>query len=182
MYSNYYRCYNQAQLMNKASLMVAADDKCQNILILLRQIIRAIDLHSKHLVRLYGLTGPQMLLLKLICEASESSPPTSRELADLASLSQATITSILDRLDANGYAVRERSTHDRRKIYIKPTDKSIHIFASRPELLQEQFVLRFNQLKNWEKTSMLAMLERMVDMMSAEDLDAAPMLSSGELG
>ncbi len=34
------------------------------MLIALRKIIRSIDLHSKQLVRKYGLTGPQMLLLK----------------------------------------------------------------------------------------------------------------------
>lgn len=69
------------------------------VLIALRQIIRAIDLHSKKLERESGLTGPQLLIMQII---HEEGPVTSSVLARSVSLSQATVTTILDRLEKKG--------------------------------------------------------------------------------
>ncbi|MGD9390603.1 MAG: MarR family transcriptional regulator, partial [Thioalkalispiraceae bacterium] len=69
------------------------------VLISLRQIIRAIDLNSKRLERESGLTGPQLLVMQLIGSAGEI---TAGVLAREVSLSQATVTSILDRLERKG--------------------------------------------------------------------------------
>ena len=38
----------------------------EEVMLLLRQIVRAIDLHSRRLVHDYGLTGPQLLLLRAL--------------------------------------------------------------------------------------------------------------------
>ncbi|MDX1268522.1 MAG: MarR family transcriptional regulator, partial [Oceanisphaera sp.] len=38
-------------------------EKHEEVLVALRQIIRAIDLHSRQLSKASGLTGPQLLLL-----------------------------------------------------------------------------------------------------------------------
>jgi len=76
----------------------------------LRQIIRAIDLQSKKLVKKYGLTLPQLILLKEIKENPEQ--PISK-ISKQVSLSQATVTSILNRLEKQGFAVRERGKEDK---------------------------------------------------------------------
>lgn len=39
-------------------------EKHDEVLVALRQIIRAIDMHSKRLIKEAGLTSPQLLLLK----------------------------------------------------------------------------------------------------------------------
>ena len=46
-----------------------------------------------------------------------------RELAKRTSLGKSTLTSMLDRLEENGYVVRERSEIDRRIVLVKRTDK-----------------------------------------------------------
>ena len=66
------------------------------MLIALRQIIRAIDMHSKRLIKEAGLTSPQLLLLKGIDELGQIS---MRQLADHTNMSQATATTIMDRLE-----------------------------------------------------------------------------------
>ena len=70
-------------------------NKSDEVLKTLRRIIRVIDLHSKKLVQKYGLTGPQMLVLKELLSLNEL--PVS-VLAKNVSLSHATVTSMLDRL------------------------------------------------------------------------------------
>ncbi|WP_156494910.1 MarR family winged helix-turn-helix transcriptional regulator, partial [Oleiphilus sp. HI0128] len=71
-------------------------DHIEEVLVSLRRVIRATDLHSKHLAKTTGLTAPQILLLQTIRNKGEVS---IGELAHDMSLSQATVTTILDRLE-----------------------------------------------------------------------------------
>ena len=86
--------------------MIQYTEKCDEIFTLLRKIIRAIDLHSKQLVKKYGLTGPQLLLLKIVIQHKVLS---SSKLAEIASLSHPTVTSILDHLSQKHYIERTKS-------------------------------------------------------------------------
>lgn len=148
------------------------------VLIALRQITRAIDLHSKQLVQKYGLTGPQMLLLKEISRAEKIS---SGVLSRNASLSQATVTSILDRLEKAGYVKRIRSLDDKRVVYVEVTDQTRKVFENAPPLLQETFTRQLALLQPWEKTNILSTLQRVAAMMEAQSMNVAPILSGEEL-
>ena len=63
------------------------------VLVALRRVIRATDLHSKRLSKHAGLTGPQLLIMRAIRELGEVTIGT---IAENVSLSQATVTTILD--------------------------------------------------------------------------------------
>lgn len=67
-----------------------------NVLSSIRQITQAIDLHSRYLAKNYGLTGPQLLILKEVARQQDISVG---RIAKRVSLSQATVTSMLDRLE-----------------------------------------------------------------------------------
>ena len=54
------------------------------------------------------------------------------------------------------------------------------LLATAPEPLQERFAARFQVLEIWEQHQLVASLERIANMMDAEDLDAAPLLATGE--
>lgn len=160
--------------------MTKNTDICDMLLIALRKIIRAIDLHSKQLSSKYGLTGPQMIVLKAI-HNTPSGELSSSKLAQEVSLSLATITSIIDRLVEKGYVTRAKSSIDKRKTLISTTPKSENIFQQNPTLLQENFVRQFTALKPWEQTLMLSSLQRVADLMNAESIDAAPMLANADI-
>lgn len=147
----------------------------EKVLVSLRQIIRAIDLHSKKLERTSGLTGPQLLVLKAI---NQKAAPTAGTIAKEVSLSQATVTSILDRLERKELLHRNRSQDDKRKIELTLTDSGRAILASAPALMQDSFIRTFNDLEDWEQSLILSSLQRLAYMMNAEDLDAAPLLDS----
>lgn len=93
-------------------------EKHEEVLVALRQIIRAIDLHSKKLNKDAGLTGPQLILMRSIHDLGEQ--VTIRELAVHTNMSQGTATTILDRLERNGYVQRVRSNSDKRKVHAQP--------------------------------------------------------------
>jgi DNA-binding MarR family transcriptional regulator len=144
----------------------------------LRRIIRAIDLHSRSLVQRYGLTGPQLVVLK---ELAARTPRTVSELARAVNLSQATVTGILDRLERKSMILRKRDIHDRRKVMVSPTSEAEQVLADAPPLLQEHFIEGFRELPDWQQTQILSSLQRIVALMEAADVEAGPILTTGPL-
>ena len=153
-------------------------DKSDELLASIRKIIRAVDLHSKVLLKKYGLTGPQLMILHEIGKSSELSVT---EIAKQISLSQATVTTILDRLEQQGFIVRKRGQSDKRKVYIEASEKTKDILASKPSLLQSDFIGRFHRLKDWEQTLLLSSLQRIASMMDSGQLESEPILPGESL-
>ncbi len=147
-------------------------------LIALRRITRAIDLHSKRLERSAGLTVPQLLVLQVLAERRD---PGVSEVARVVHLSQGTVTAVVDRLEAKGLVARTRSDADRRKVCLSLTANGEAQLDNAPSLLQEEFVDRFDQLRDWEQKMLTASVERIAELMDAQDVDASPILESGEI-
>jgi DNA-binding MarR family transcriptional regulator len=151
-------------------------DLSEAMLVAMRRVIRAIDLHSRSLVQSHGLTGPQSLILRAVINAGGLTPG---ELARQLSLSQATVTDIVKRLEARGLLTRTRDLADRRRVIVTATAQGRELQASAPPLLQETFVRRFEGLRDWEQNLLVASMQRIAELMDAEGLDAAPVLTSG---
>lgn len=152
--------------------------KEEELLVALRRVIRAVDLRSKQLSKDVGLTGPQLMVMQNI----EANPGVMvRQIAESINLSPATITNILDRLETRGLAQRIRSTTDKRKVSVHLTDKGNVALESAPRPLQEHFIERFNHLKEWEQSQLVATMQRIATMMDAEKIDASPFLEVGSI-
>lgn len=147
--------------------MTTSSEISNNVLKVLRKIIRAVDVQSKKLVKDYGLTGPQILILKEIHAEQDA---TVGEIAENVNLSQSTVTNILDRLENRGFISRRRNDVDKRRINIKIEEKGLEIVALNPSLLQEHFLKRFQQLPEWEQNAILSSLQRVAAMMDAADI------------
>lgn len=150
----------------------------EDVLIAIRKIIRATDLHSRKLTKTVGLTAPQLLVLQAIRDLGAVA--ISR-LSSEVSLSQATVTTILDRLEKRGLVDRRRSEQDKRVVHALLTDAGRAVVESAPTPLQEAFSVRFEQLETWEQSLILSALQRVAAMMDAEDIDASPFLELGDL-
>lgn len=148
------------------------------VLINIRKIIQMIDIHSRYLVKQVGLTGPQLTILREIERQKELS---TGELAKAISLSQATVTGILERLEKKQLINRIRSTQDKRKVIVSITQKCKEILSLSPPPIQESFVSSFHELQEWEQSMILSSLQRLVTLMDAKKIDAAPMLTTGPL-
>lgn len=149
-----------------------------NILVSIRRITRAIDLQSKALVKQSGLTAPQLIVMHVLRKEGRLPPSAvAREVA----LSQATVTSILERLEKAGLVRRERSDTDKRIIYACLTVDGLSRLEEAPELLQSGFLRQYRKLEDWERSMLVSALQRIASMMDAEELDAAPILDVGEI-
>jgi len=148
------------------------------ILIALRRITRAIDLRSRRLMAVSGLTAPQIIMLRTVFKHTTVS---ASQLAKEIMLSQATVTSILERLEKGGLIVKSRSDSDRRVVNITLTPEGVRRMNAAPELLQAGFLRKLRKLKDWERSQLISSLQRVGEMMDAEDIDASPILEAGEL-
>lgn len=153
-------------------------EKHEEVLVSIRQIIRAIDLHSKKLSKEAGLTGPQLILMRSIRELGQV---TIRQLSSHTNMSPATATTILDRLERSGLVERIRSTTDKRKVHANLTEKGRGLLDSAPLPLQENFIKKFQSLEDWEQSLLLSSVQRIANMMNAESYDAAPVLELGSI-
>jgi DNA-binding MarR family transcriptional regulator len=156
----------------------------EDILIALRRITRAIDIHSRYLASTFGLTGPQLVCLSTLARMGATTPS---ELARRVALSQATVTGIVDRLSRRQLLTRARSQTDRRLVNITITDAGQALLEQAPSALQETFARALEELPVSEQENIRHTLDAIVRMMGVTELDAAPVLSTdaddpGELG
>jgi len=151
-------------------------DYAGSILQSLRRIIRSIDQHNKQLGSKYMLTVPQLVCLRQLLQEGELTPG---QLAGAVYLSQATVTGIIDRLEAKGLINRERSTVDRRKILVRLTDQGRQLANNMPWPLQERFSDSLTALSEAEQDQIDTILKRLVEMMEAPPLPIWPFGSAG---
>ena len=142
----------------------------------LRRIIRAVDLHSRHLVQDVGLTWPQLATLRA---AERLGTCSIGGLARAVHVGQATLTGIVQRLERAGYVDRSRHEQDGRSVNVTITSTGRNLLNNAPSLLQDRFHAELAKLKDWERSQTLASLQRIAEMMDVETLDASPLLVAG---
>jgi DNA-binding MarR family transcriptional regulator len=143
-------------------------DLMKDIFMDLRRIMRAMDVYSRQLAGSHGLTGPQMLCLR---EITNHDSLTTGALARAVALSPATLTGILDRLEARGLVSRERRPEDKRRVLVSLTTHGRQMSQELPSPLQERFGSRMTELSIDEQTAIRLALSSVVRMMELEELE-----------
>lgn len=96
-----------------------SDDLTTQALKALRRILRAADLGTRSLAAATGLSPSQLLVLQEIDRRGETTPGA---LSAALQFGQATITNIVDRLEAAALVTRQRSSRDKRQILLAATE------------------------------------------------------------
>lgn len=154
------------------------EQRVTSALIAIRRIVRAAEFAARDLSKVAGLTPSQMVVLQLIGRDGEL---TAGALAEAARLSQATVTALLDRLEDKELILRRRSPQDRRRVVVALTDAGRRTLITTPDVLQNRFASRFEELESWEQAAMVAALERVAALLDADRIDASPILDVGSL-
>ncbi len=154
-------------------------DRTDMSLIALRRILRATELYGRDLARAAGLTAVQVRVLQVIAETGRTTPTA---IANRMGVSQATISALIDRLEAKGLVRRTRSDTDRRQTNLTLTEEGTEALSRAPDALQQRYVKRFEALPDWEQSMIVAALERVSALLDADQMDASPVLDPGEIG
>lgn len=148
------------------------------VLSAMRRLIRATDLDAKKVARQTNLSTSQLLVMELLASIGEL---TVGGIGERVGLAQATVTSMVDRLEERELVARRRSDEDRRQVRVSLTAQGRELLAKAPTALQIRFLENFAGLRDWEKCAILSSLQRLADLMEAEDLDASPVLDIGNI-
>lgn len=144
----------------------------------LRRIIRAIETHSQSLSQQHQVTGPQLACLLAVRDHGSL---TTTKLAQAVFLSPSTVVGIVDRLIEKGLACRERGSQDRRQVLITLTEEGDILVNNAPSPLQETLTTGLRHLPELEQVSITLALEKVVDLLNARNIDAAPVLETGPI-
>lgn len=129
-----------------------------------RRIAQAIDVRSREVSRLTGLTLPQLLVLQSIRAMGEvSTSAVSRDV----SMSPPTVVAVLDKLEGKGMVVRYRSVVDRRVVHARLTEAGRQALSDSPGLLGPGFLSGFAALSQDERVAMATAVDRLATMMGA---------------
>lgn len=151
-------------MQNKSS-----ENRQEEIVDALRRIIRAVDLYSRQLSARHSLTGPQLLCLRALSRSGEL-PLGS--LASVLSLSPATVTGIVDRLEHKELVARRRRSSDRRSVAVALTRRGRALVRRAPAPLQETFTRRLAALPARKQNEISSVLQQIVAMMEPDAGDS----------
>jgi DNA-binding MarR family transcriptional regulator len=70
---------------------------------------------------------------------------------------------------------------DKRRTNLMVTEKGRSVLEKVPPLLQEKFTSQYSRLEDWEQLMIESAFNRVVSMMAAEDIDASPIMITGEV-
>lgn len=153
-------------------------DRTDQSLIALRRILRATELYARDLARAAGLTPAQLRVLQIVAERCNTTP---KALAAQMGVSQATVTALVDKLVARDMVRRVPSQTDRRQTNVVITDIGRSARDEAPDALQQRYVRAFQKLEDWEQAQLVSSLERVAAMMDAQEFDASPVLTTGDI-
>jgi DNA-binding MarR family transcriptional regulator len=88
---------------------------------------------------------------------------------------------IVDRLEEKGLLVRNRSVKDRRQVLITMTEAGQKLAEKAPSPLQTTLSHGLRELPELEQISITQTLEKLVDLMEASQIQAAPILATGPI-
>ena len=141
------------------------------IIVALRRISQAVDTYSRHLLHAFSLTAPQIGALRAL---QRQEPIGPGQLAEQLHLSAQTMAGIVSRLEQRGLITRTRDERDRRAFQLRITPDGARLADSAPSLLSDRFRQELSRLQAWERTQILASLQRVATMMNAEEVPPEP--------
>lgn len=139
----------------------------------LRRIMRAVDIYSRKIKAQCNLTAPQLVCLNALADAG---PETVTGLARRVHLSASTMVGIIDRLERRGLVERHRDKDDRRVVNVSATAAGRKLVAAAPSALQESLANGLAALPEQEQATIARSLAKVVELMEAGHIDAAPIL------
>jgi DNA-binding MarR family transcriptional regulator len=143
----------------------------ERLIVALRRITRSVDTHSDFMQRNFGLTGPQLTILRVI---NRLQPISAGEVARSSNFNPGTLTGILARLEANGFISRRRRAPDRRTVILQSTAAGNRVLAEAPFLLRQHCLDAIADMPAAEQATLLNSLEHFAQLMEVDSPIAAP--------
>jgi DNA-binding MarR family transcriptional regulator len=133
----------------------------------LRRIFKALQNYSHEVSHRYGITGPQLWVLKTVFK--DGGLPLG-ELSQKMYLHPSTITGVVNRLEKKGYVSRDRDQEDRRVVMVQLTPKGKRLVKRAPNPVQGKMIHGLRQLRKEKLEFIHESVQTLVEIMEAQNL------------
>jgi MarR family transcriptional regulator, organic hydroperoxide resistance regulator len=148
-------------------MKIPRDEAVSGIMQSLRRIFKAIQDYSHEVSKKYGITGPQLWVIKTVSLDGRLS------LGDLGKrmyLQPSTITGLVDVLEQKGYVARVRDREDRRVVKVQLTLKGQRLAKRAPNPAQGKMVYGLTKLKRPDLNLIFQSVQTLVEIMEAQNI------------
>ncbi|NCC74250.1 MAG: MarR family transcriptional regulator [Sphingobacteriia bacterium] len=146
------------------------------VIIDIRKIIRALNLESKRIQKIYGVSIPQILCLIFINECIEKKA-THKSIADFLKLNKSTVTGIVDRLVTKGLVVRLPDLIDRRISMVTLTPQGLDLINNSPNLLHQQLATNLQKMPEHTIENVSLALKEIIFALGIEEPNDSPVMT-----
>jgi DNA-binding MarR family transcriptional regulator len=133
----------------------------------LRRIFKALQNYSHEVSHQYGITGPQLWVLKTIFQ-NENLPVG--KLSQKMYLHPSTISGVVGRLEKKGYVSRDRDREDRRIVMVQLTPRGKRLVRRAPNPVQGKMIHGLRQLRKEKLNFIHESVQTLVEIMEAQNL------------
>lgn len=128
----------------------------------IRRLVNALGSSARTVEKRTGITNAQLFLLR---QVGEEPGLTINELALRALTQQSTISVVVQRLEAAGLVIRERSQHDGRSVLVLPTARGKRLMTRAPEPALGKVLEAFDELAESDIDSLRRSLGKLLRIM-----------------
>lgn len=153
--------------MQKILRKVARDLVISEIMSSLRRMIKSLEDYSQKVSSHFGITGPQLWVLKTLYQDGSLS---LGELSKRMYLNPSTITGVVDRLEKKNCVLRDRSEKDRRIVKVQLTPKGNKLVKRAPKPIQGRLIYGLRRLRGDELLLIHKSIDKLVEIMEAQDV------------
>jgi len=133
----------------------------------LRRIFKAIQDYSHEVSSRFGITGPQLWVLKTIYQNGSLS---LGELSGRMYLHPSTISGVVDRLEKRGYVSRDRDGEDRRVVKVQLTSKGKRLVKRAPNPIQGKMIYGLRKFRKDKLNLIYNSVQKLVEIMEAQNV------------
>ncbi len=139
----------------------------QEMVDLIRRLVRSVYLDSLKMSKQFGLTGPQSTALRAL---SIGGPMSSADLSKTLYVTPSNITGIIDRLEKKAYVARMKKEGDRRVTLVRLTDAGRKLCETMPDPIEKKLIAGLSKLKPEQARSLSDAMGQIIDFINAPDL------------
>jgi DNA-binding MarR family transcriptional regulator len=134
----------------------------------IRRLMRAGELYTKELNKIYNISSAQLNCLLAI---HQNGPIAPSQIAKFIMVNSSTITGIIDRLEQKGLVKRLRISDDRRVITVELTKTGKVLAENAPPPIQWKLIDGLNKTSQRDIKSISDALEKLTKMLEVQDLE-----------
>ncbi len=146
----------------------AFDDSVNKVERLLRRVAFIVKRRGRDILADFGITNPQFNALLALRDNADM---TMGELCEKLMLACSTATDLIDRMEKNGFLVRNRDAQDRRVIRLAVSEKGRQVITEVMSARRRYVASMLQKLTEEEQTQLAQSLDRLHSLMFSEKVN-----------